>query len=87
MERKTLTLKRPTIEKESESTEPVIQRRRKQVVINTLRKPNKPTKTTPTTSTPSGVTSETTSDAMPSASIIKTTTTPTEPPLSRWSVD
>ncbi|EIU7559377.1 conjugal transfer protein, partial [Providencia rettgeri] len=35
MERKTLTLKRPTIEKESESTEPVIQRRRKQVVVNT----------------------------------------------------
>ncbi|HHE6471162.1 TPA: ProQ/FINO family protein [Providencia rettgeri] len=42
MERKTLTLKRPTIEKESESTEPVIQRR------NTLRKPNKPGKTAPT---------------------------------------
>lgn len=48
MERKTLTLKRSTIEKESESTEPVIQRRRKQVVVNTQRKPNKPTKTAPT---------------------------------------
>ncbi|WP_272520901.1 ProQ/FINO family protein [Providencia sp. PROV223] len=48
MERKTLTLKRPTIEKESESTEPVIQRRRKQVVVNTQRKPNKPAKTAPT---------------------------------------
>lgn len=29
MERKTLTLKSPAIEKESESTKPVIQRRRK----------------------------------------------------------
>lgn len=48
MERKTLTLKRPTIEKESESTEPVIQRRRKQVVVNTPRKPHKPAKTAPT---------------------------------------
>lgn len=48
MERKTLTLKRPMIEKESESTEPVIQRRRKQVVVNTLRKPHKPAKTAPT---------------------------------------
>ncbi|EUD07541.1 ProQ/FINO family protein [Providencia alcalifaciens] len=45
MERKTLTLKRPTIEKGSESTEPVIQRRRKQVVVNTSRKPHKPAKT------------------------------------------
>ena len=45
MERKTLTLKRPTIEKESESTELVIQRRRKQVVVNTQRKPHKPAKT------------------------------------------
>ena len=44
MERKTLTLKRPVIEKDSESTEPVIQRRRKQVVVNTQRKPHKPTK-------------------------------------------
>ncbi|HHR6046509.1 TPA: ProQ/FINO family protein [Providencia alcalifaciens] len=47
MERKTLTLKRPTIEKESESTEPVIQRRRKQVVVNTQRKLHKPAKTAP----------------------------------------
>lgn len=47
MERKTLTLKRPMIEKESESTEPVIQRRRKQVVVNTQRKLNKHAKTTP----------------------------------------
>ncbi|MEX5871141.1 hypothetical protein [Providencia hangzhouensis] len=45
MERKTLTLKRPAIEKESESTEPVIQRRRKQVVVNTPRKLHKPAKT------------------------------------------
>ncbi|WP_323085116.1 ProQ/FINO family protein [Providencia alcalifaciens] len=50
MERKTLTLKRPTIEKESESTEPVIPRRRKQVVVNTQRKPNKHAKTAPTQS-------------------------------------
>ncbi|NIG84210.1 conjugal transfer protein [Lactobacillus casei] len=50
MERKTLTIKRPTTENVAESAEPVIQRRRKQVVINTQRKPNKPTKTTPTTS-------------------------------------
>lgn len=48
MERKTLTLKRPTTENVAESTEPVIQRRRKQMVINTQRKPNKPTKTTST---------------------------------------
>ncbi|ROR47848.1 UNVERIFIED_ORG: hypothetical protein EC838_4252 [Providencia alcalifaciens] len=48
MERKTLTLKRPTIEKESESTEPVIQRHRKQVVVNTPRKPHKPAKPAPT---------------------------------------
>ncbi|HHR5913996.1 TPA: ProQ/FINO family protein [Providencia alcalifaciens] len=47
MERKTLTLKRPAIEKDSESTEPVIQRRRKQVVVNTQRKPHKPAKTAP----------------------------------------
>lgn len=51
MERKTLTLKRPAIEKDSESTEPVIQRRRKQVVVNTQRKPHKPAKTAPTQST------------------------------------
>ncbi|MEX5793955.1 hypothetical protein AB6H32_23685 [Providencia hangzhouensis] len=50
MERKTLTLKRPAIEKDSESTEPVIQRRRKQVVVNTPRKPHKPAKTAPTQS-------------------------------------
>ncbi|UEK61644.1 MULTISPECIES: ProQ/FINO family protein [Providencia] len=48
MERKTLTLKRPTIEKESESTELVIQRRRKQVVVNTPRKLHKPAKTAAT---------------------------------------
>ncbi|MCG9528163.1 ProQ/FINO family protein [Providencia rettgeri] len=48
MERKKLTLKRATTENVAESTEAVIQRRRKQVVINTQRKPNKPTKTTPT---------------------------------------
>ncbi|MEX9652755.1 hypothetical protein AB7Y19_18835 [Providencia rettgeri] len=48
MERKTLTLKRPATEKESESTEPVIQRCRKQVVVNTSRKPHKPTKPAPT---------------------------------------
>ncbi|MGF7483959.1 ProQ/FINO family protein [Providencia sp. SP181] len=48
MERKTLTLTRPAIEKESESTEPVIQRRRKQVVVNTPRKPHKSAKTAPT---------------------------------------
>ncbi|UQZ14168.1 MULTISPECIES: ProQ/FINO family protein [Providencia] len=47
MERKTLTLKRPAIKKDSESTEPVIQRRRKQVVVNTQRKPHKPAKTAP----------------------------------------
>ena len=47
MERKTLTLKRPATEKDSESTEPVIQRRRKQVVVNTQRKPHKPAKTAP----------------------------------------
>ncbi|MBI6194810.1 ProQ/FINO family protein [Providencia rettgeri] len=47
MERKTLTLKRSTIEKESESTEPVIQRRRKQVVVNTQRKSHKLAKTAP----------------------------------------
>ncbi|MEX9691092.1 ProQ/FINO family protein [Providencia rettgeri] len=48
MERKTLTLKRPTIGNKSESTDPVIQRRRKQVVVNTSRKPHKPTKPAPT---------------------------------------
>ncbi|MEX9217039.1 ProQ/FINO family protein [Providencia rettgeri] len=47
MERKTLTIKRPTTENVAESAEPVIQRRRKQVVINTQRKPHKPTKTAP----------------------------------------
>lgn len=46
MERKTLTLKRPTMDNVTESTEPVIQRRRKQVVVNTQRKPNKSTKKT-----------------------------------------
>lgn len=50
MERKTLTIKRPTTENVAESAEPVIQRRRKKVVINTQRKPNKPTKTEPITS-------------------------------------
>ncbi|MEX5907170.1 hypothetical protein [Providencia hangzhouensis] len=48
MERKKLTLKRVTTENVAESTEPVIQRRRKQVVINTQRKPNKLAKTAPT---------------------------------------
>ncbi|EMN0829937.1 ProQ/FINO family protein [Providencia rettgeri] len=48
MERKTLTLKRPTTENVAESTEPVIQRRRKQMVINTQRKPNKHPKKTAT---------------------------------------
>lgn len=48
MERKKLTLKRPTTENGTESTEPVIQRRRKQVVVNTQRKPHKPAKTAPT---------------------------------------
>lgn len=48
MERKTLTIKRRTTENVAESAEPVIQRRRKQVVINTQRKPNKSTKTAPT---------------------------------------
>ncbi|MEY0079538.1 ProQ/FINO family protein [Providencia rettgeri] len=47
MERKTLTIKRPTTENVAESAEPIIQRRRKQVVINTQRKPHKPTKTAP----------------------------------------
>lgn len=42
MKRKTLTLKRPTTENAAESAEPVIQRRRKQVVFNTQRKPNEP---------------------------------------------
>ena len=48
MERKKLTLKRPTTENGSESTEPVIQRRRKQVVVNTQHKPHKSAKTAPT---------------------------------------
>ncbi|WP_262417067.1 ProQ/FINO family protein [Providencia rettgeri] len=48
MERKKLTLKRATTENVAESTEPVIQRRRKQVVVNTPRKPHKPAKTAPT---------------------------------------
>ena len=47
MERKTLTLKRPTTDNVAENTEPVIQRRRKQIVINTQRKPNKSAKTAP----------------------------------------
>ncbi|HEM8293632.1 ProQ/FINO family protein [Providencia vermicola] len=50
MERKTLTLKRPTTEKVVESTSPVIQRRRKQVVVNTLRNPNKVSKNAPSQS-------------------------------------
>ncbi len=40
MERKTLTLKRPSTENVAENTERVIQRRRKQVVVNTQRKSN-----------------------------------------------
>ncbi|WP_336845265.1 ProQ/FINO family protein [Providencia rettgeri] len=47
MERKTLTIKRPSTENVAESAEPVIQRRRKQVVVNTQRKPHKPTKIAP----------------------------------------
>lgn len=50
MERKTLTLKRPTTDNVAENTEPVIQRRRKQIVVNTQRKPNKPIKKTSTQS-------------------------------------
>lgn len=50
MERKTLTLKRPPTENVTENTELGITRRRKQVVVNTQRKPNKPAKTTPTAS-------------------------------------
>ncbi|WP_272682182.1 ProQ/FINO family protein [Providencia sp. PROV129] len=50
MERKTLTLKRPLTENVMENTELGITRRRKQVVVNTQRKPNKPVKTTPTAS-------------------------------------
>ncbi|EUD07246.1 ProQ/FINO family protein [Providencia alcalifaciens R90-1475] len=48
MERKKLTLKRTTKENSAESTTPIISFRRKQVVVNTPRKPNKPAKTTPT---------------------------------------
>ncbi|MEY0536474.1 conjugal transfer protein, partial [Providencia rettgeri] len=47
MERKTLTIKRPSTENVAQSAEPVIQRRRKQVVVNMQRKPHKPTKTAP----------------------------------------
>ncbi|WP_272539733.1 ProQ/FINO family protein [Providencia sp. PROV197] len=47
MERKKLTLKRTTTENVAENTAPVISRRRKQVVINSQRKPNKPAKITP----------------------------------------
>ncbi|ETT05692.1 ProQ/FINO family protein, partial [Providencia alcalifaciens F90-2004] len=49
MERKTLTLKRPSTEKNKteDSSSQIIQRRRKQVIINTQRKPNKLPKTTP----------------------------------------
>ncbi len=47
MERKTLTLKRSVTETGAENTEPVIQRRRKQVVINTQRQPSKSVKKTP----------------------------------------
>ncbi len=47
MERKTLTLKRQTTDNVAENTEPVIQRRRKQVVVNMQRKPNKSTQKTP----------------------------------------
>lgn len=48
MERKTLTLKRLSTENAAESTAPVIQPRRKQVVVNTQRKPDKPIKKIPT---------------------------------------
>ncbi|HHR6572172.1 TPA: ProQ/FINO family protein [Providencia alcalifaciens] len=49
MERKTLTLKRASTEKNKteDSSSQIIQRRRKQVIINTQRKPNKLPKTTP----------------------------------------
>ncbi len=46
MERKTLTLKRQTTDNVAENTEPVIQRRRKQVVVNMQRKRNKSTQKT-----------------------------------------
>ena len=53
MERKTLTLKRSTSVEQTENTvTPVITARRKQVVINTTRRPTKPTKTPPVQSTP-----------------------------------
>ncbi|HHR5887038.1 TPA: ProQ/FINO family protein [Providencia alcalifaciens] len=52
MERKTLTLKRPSTEKKNEdNSSHIIQRRRKHVVINTQRKPNKLPKTTPSSPT------------------------------------
>ncbi|HHR6143718.1 TPA: ProQ/FINO family protein, partial [Providencia alcalifaciens] len=49
MERKTLTLKRPSTEKNKteDNSSHIIQRRRKHVVINTQRKLNKVPKTTP----------------------------------------
>ncbi|HHR6225320.1 TPA: ProQ/FINO family protein [Providencia alcalifaciens] len=54
MERKTLTLKRPSTEKNKteDSSSQIIQRRRKQVIINTQRKPNKLPKTTPPSPSP-----------------------------------
>ena len=50
MERKKLTLKRTTKENSAESTTPIISFRRKQVVVNTQRKPNKHAKTATTQS-------------------------------------
>lgn len=57
MERKTLTLKHPPTKNVAENTELVIQRRRKQMVVNTQRKPNKPIKKT-TTQPPKEVTAQ-----------------------------
>ncbi|HHR6406493.1 TPA: ProQ/FINO family protein [Providencia alcalifaciens] len=50
MERKTLTLKRSTTDNVAENPELVIQRRRKQVVVNTQRKPHNPPQKIPTQS-------------------------------------
>lgn len=49
MERKTLTLKRPsTTEQPDSPSTPVVMARRKQVVINTTRRPTKPANVSPT---------------------------------------
>ncbi|HHR5829467.1 TPA: ProQ/FINO family protein [Providencia alcalifaciens] len=54
MERKTLTLKQPSTEKNKteDRSSQIIHRRRKQVIINTQRKPNKVPKTTPPSPSP-----------------------------------